>query len=48
MRTRAVAMSSRPAEDATCVACGGPLSDGGVRVAGVRLHPACLPGALVR
>jgi hypothetical protein len=45
MRTRAVAMSSRAVPDSTCAACGAPLGDEGVRVAGVRLHPGCLPGA---
>jgi hypothetical protein len=45
MRTRAVAMSSRSAPDTTCAACGAPLGDEGMRVAGVRMHPGCLPGA---
>ncbi len=45
MRTRAVAMSSRSVQEGACAACGGPLDDGGVRVAGVRMHPSCLPGA---
>jgi hypothetical protein len=44
MRTRAVALS-RPASDTTCAACGAPLGDGGMRVAGVRMHPGCLPAA---
>jgi hypothetical protein len=45
MRTRASAMSSRPATEGTCASCGGPLGDDGVRVAGVRMHPSCLPGS---
>jgi len=44
MRTRAVAMSSRTGSDTTCAACGGPLGSDGMRVAGVRMHPGCLPG----
>jgi hypothetical protein len=45
MRTRADAMSPRAAPENACAACGAPLVDGGVRVAGVRMHPGCLPGA---
>jgi hypothetical protein len=45
MRTRAVAMTSRAGNDTTCAACGAPLGDDGMRVAGVRMHPGCLPGA---
>jgi hypothetical protein len=45
MRTRAEAMSSRDAPDNSCAACGAPLGDDGMRVAGVRMHPGCLPGS---
>jgi hypothetical protein len=45
MRTRSVAMSSRSGRDTTCAACGGALGGDGMRVAGVRMHPGCLPGA---
>jgi hypothetical protein len=45
LRTRSLAMTPRPAHETTCAACGGPLGDGGMRVAGVRVHPGCLPGA---
>jgi hypothetical protein len=45
MRTRAVAMSSRTGSQTTCAACGGPLGGDGMRVAGVWMHPGCLPGA---
>ena len=44
MRTRAVAISSRSTSASTCAACGAPLGDDGMRVAGVRMHPGCLPG----
>jgi hypothetical protein len=44
MRSRAFAMSTRTAPDTTCAACGAPLGDEGMRVAGVRMHPGCLPG----
>jgi hypothetical protein len=44
MRTRSVAMSSRSVTDAVCAACGGPVEDDGMRMAGVRMHPGCLPG----
>jgi hypothetical protein len=44
MRTRSVAMSSRTGGDTTCAACGGPLGTDGMRVAGVWMHPGCLPG----
>lgn len=45
MRTRAVAMSSRATSENSCAACGGPLGPEGMRVAGVQMHPGCLPGA---
>jgi hypothetical protein len=45
MRTRAVAMSTRGGSETTCAACGGPLGPHGMRVAGVRMHPGCLPGS---
>ena len=44
MRTRSVAMSSRSGSETTCAACGGPLGLDGMRVAGVWMHPGCLPG----
>jgi hypothetical protein len=44
MRTRAVAMSNRAGSDHTCAACGGPLGPEGMRVAGMGMHPGCLPG----
>jgi hypothetical protein len=44
MRSRSFAMSSRSSSETTCAVCGGPLGDEGVRVAGVRMHPGCLPG----
>jgi hypothetical protein len=45
MRTRAVAMSNSTGHETTCAACGAPLGGDGMRVAGVRMHPGCLPGA---
>jgi hypothetical protein len=45
MRTRSVAMSSRTGHETTCAVCGAPLHEDGMRVAGVRMHPGCLPGA---
>jgi hypothetical protein len=45
MRTRAVAMSSSSGHGTTCAACGGALGGDGMSVAGVRMHPGCLPGA---
>ena len=45
LRTRALAMTPRPAHDQRCAACGGPLGDDGMRVAGMLVHPSCLPGA---
>jgi hypothetical protein len=45
LRTRALGMKPRLAHDSTCAACGGPLLDDGMRVAGIRVHPGCLPGA---
>jgi hypothetical protein len=43
LRTRALAMTARPAQ--TCATCGAPLGDDAMRVAGLRVHPSCLPGA---
>jgi hypothetical protein len=45
LRTRALAMTPHLAHDQKCAACGGPLSDEAMKVAGMRVHPACLPGA---
>jgi hypothetical protein len=42
MRTRAYAMTSRSGPGTTCPACGGPLGESGMRVAGIRVHPGCL------
>jgi hypothetical protein len=44
MRTRAVAMSNRSGHEATCAVCGAQLGGDGMRVAGVQMHPGCLPG----
>jgi hypothetical protein len=42
MRTRAHAFQHRAAED-TCAGCGRPLGDHVIRLAGVSMHPECLP-----
>jgi hypothetical protein len=45
MRTRAFGLAQRSAHPASCAACGRPLGDEGIRLAGVRMHPGCLPGS---
>jgi hypothetical protein len=46
MRTRATALSQHHGPGSlACPTCGRPLGDEGVRVAGVRVHAGCLPGA---
>jgi hypothetical protein len=42
MRTRAASLARR-GPSSTCPACGGPLGDEAMRLAGVRVHPSCLP-----
>jgi hypothetical protein len=36
-------MSNRSGHEAACAVCGAPLGGDGMRVAGVRMHPGCLP-----
>jgi hypothetical protein len=43
MRARASSLSRRTGSSAACPACGGPLGDESMRLAGVRVHPSCLP-----
>ena len=43
MRARASSLSRRTASSTTCAACGGPLGEESMRLAGVRVHPGCLP-----
>jgi hypothetical protein len=42
VRTRASSLARR-GPSSTCPACGGPLGDEAMRLAGVRVHPSCLP-----
>lgn len=42
MRARASSLSRRSGLGVTCPACGGPLGDETMRLAGVRVHPGCL------
>jgi hypothetical protein len=44
MRTRARGMSRRTGHGVTCAACGSPLNGDAIRLAGVEVHPGCLPG----
>lgn len=43
MRTRASSLARRGGSSSTCPVCGGPLGDESMRLAGVRVHPGCLP-----
>jgi hypothetical protein len=43
MRTRAASLARRHGSSSACPACGGPLGDESIRLAGVRVHPGCLP-----
>jgi hypothetical protein len=48
IRTRASSLARRGHSSASCPACGGPLGDDSMRLAGVRVHPGCLPTPLRR
>jgi hypothetical protein len=43
MRTRASSLARRGGSSSTCPVCGSPLGDDSMRLAGVRVHPGCLP-----
>jgi hypothetical protein len=43
MRTRASSLARRGGPSSACPACGRPLGDESMRLAGVRVHPGCLP-----
>ncbi len=45
VRTRAWSLARRPS-GATCPACGGPLGEETLRLAGVLVHSGCLPSQL--
>jgi len=47
MRMRASTLSRRRGSDA-CPACGDPLGDDRMRLAGVLVHPGCLPSTIRR
>jgi len=47
VRMRASSLSKRQGSDA-CTACGEPLGDDRMRLAGVLVHPGCLPWAVRR
>jgi hypothetical protein len=44
MRTRSNSLARRSGSRHTCAACGAPVADDGMRLAGVLVHPGCLPG----
>lgn len=46
MRTRANSLSRRAGPSTTCPACGGHVGEDCMRLAGVLVHPGCLPGAV--
>jgi hypothetical protein len=43
MRTRASSLARRGGSSSSCPVCGNPLGDESMRLAGVRVHPGCLP-----
>jgi 6-phosphogluconate dehydrogenase, C-terminal domain len=43
MRTRASSLARRAGSSSTCPACGDPIGDESMRLAGVLVHPGCLP-----
>jgi hypothetical protein len=45
MRARSSSLAKPTGSGASCPACGGPLRDEAIRIAGVRVHPGCLPSA---
>jgi hypothetical protein len=45
LRTRSRSLARRSGSRTVCAACGQPLAGHGMRLAGVHLHPACLPGS---
>jgi len=44
MRERAYAFTRHGGHAGACAACGRPLGEDSIRLAGVRMHPGCLPG----
>jgi hypothetical protein len=43
MRERSSSLAKRTGSGTVCPACGGPLGSEAVRIAGVLVHPGCLP-----
>jgi hypothetical protein len=48
MRMRASSLAKRTDPGSRCPACGAPLGDERVRLAGVLVHPGCLPSSVRR
>jgi hypothetical protein len=48
VRTRASSLARRGGPSSTCPTCGAPLGDESIRIAGVRVHPGCLPSRMRR
>jgi hypothetical protein len=44
MRSRSNSLTRRGGSGAACATCGKPLGNEGMRLAGLLVHPACLPG----
>ena len=44
LRSRSHSLTQRAGSQSACAACGKPLAGHGMRLAGVLLHPECLPG----
>jgi hypothetical protein len=44
LRTRSHSMARRSGARPVCAECGRPLAGHGMRLAGLLLHPECLPG----
>jgi hypothetical protein len=43
LRSRSHSLTQRAGSHTVCAACGKPLAGHGMRLAGVHLHPECLP-----
>jgi hypothetical protein len=48
MRMRASSLARRTDPGSSCSACGAPLGDERMRLAGVLVHPGCLPSSVRR
>jgi hypothetical protein len=45
VRARSSSLTRRTRSAAACPACGAPLGEDAMRIAGVLVHPGCLPSA---